>query len=94
MLKPLGNRIVVEKYVEPEEEEKTESGLILSKKKVSTMAASKVVAVGAGLDEKLKEIVTGCTVYYNKSTAFEPYRENDKTYYILEAKEVLGIVED
>jgi len=94
MLKPLGNRILVEKYVEDDEAETSKSGLILAQKKHTNMAASKVVAIGGGLDEKLKDIVPGCTVYYNKSTAFEPYEEDGETYFILEAKEILGIIEE
>lgn len=94
MLKPLGNRILVEKYVEEDQAETSASGLILAKKKRTNMAESKVVAIGVGMDEKFKDIVPGCTVYYNKSTAFEPYTEDDKIYYILEAKEILGIIEE
>lgn len=93
MLKPLGNRVLVEKYVEDDQAETSASGLILAKKKHTNMAASKVVAIGV-VDEQFKDIVPGCTVYYNKSTAFEPYVENDKIYYILEAKEILGIIEE
>ena len=93
MLRPIGNRILV-KAPEEQENVTTASGFILEKPEPTMMATAEVVATSDNMEEKFWNIEVGSKVYFNKSSAFEEYKEDGQKYYIIEAKEILGIVED
>jgi len=93
-LKPLGDRVVIEK---PEEVSTTKSGIVLpdnaSKEKPQT---GKVVAVGPGrtLDNgtvKALEVKSGDEVYYSKYAGAE-IKIEEKEYIILAEAEILAVI--
>ena len=95
MLKPLGNRVLVKQPIEKDEDDKTASGFVLSKKPYKPLVEAEVTAVGIGIEDKFSAIKVGSKIYYNKNVAFEEYEdEAGEKYWIIEAKEILGIIEE
>ncbi|WP_349409271.1 co-chaperone GroES [Pseudalkalibacillus sp. SCS-8] len=93
MLKPLGDRIVVELV---ESEEKTASGIVLPDSAKEKPQEGKIVAVGTGRvtdnGEKVAlEVSEGDTVIYSKYAGTE-VKYQGKEYLILRESDVLAIV--
>ncbi|MFC7372434.1 co-chaperone GroES [Fictibacillus iocasae] len=93
MLKPLGDRIVIELV---ESEEKTASGIVLPDTAKEKPQEGKVVAVGTGRvadnGERIAlEVSEGDTVIYSKYAGTE-VKYQGKEYLILRETDVLAIV--
>ncbi|QLK86450.1 co-chaperone GroES [Staphylococcus sp. 17KM0847] len=94
MLKPLGSRIVIEKK---EQEQTTKSGIVLTDSAKEKSNEGEVVAVGPGRllengERIVPEVQVGDRVVFQQYAGTEVKR-NDKKYLILEAEDVLAIVE-
>ncbi|RAL22020.1 co-chaperone GroES [Thermoflavimicrobium daqui] len=94
MIKPLGDRIVLEAI---EKEEKTASGIVLPETAKEKPQEGRVVAVGSGrIDEKgsrvALEVKVGDRVIFSKYAGTEVKYDN-KEYLILRESDVLAIVE-
>jgi chaperonin GroES len=94
MIKPLGDRVVLEAV---EKEEKTASGLVLPDTAKEKPQEGRVVAVGAGrLDDNgnriALEVNVGDTVIYSKYAGTE-VKYGDKEYLILRESDILAVVE-
>lgn len=88
-IKPIGERILVEKI---KKEEKTNSGIILtSSSNANKENIAKVVAVGDG-EKVSKSIKAGNTVIHSEYSGTNVKHQN-KEYLILEFDNVLGIIE-
>lgn len=93
MLKPLGDRVIIEVV---EQEEKTASGIVLPDSAKEKPQEGKVVAVGSGRvtenGEKVAlEVKEGETVIYSKFAGTEVKYEG-KEYLILRENDILAIV--
>lgn len=93
MLKPLRDYVVLEKA---KEEEKTKSGIILTEQPKEEPGKGIVVAVGPGKTENGAvipvELKVGQKVIYKKYSGTE-IKENQKEYLLIEAENILAIVE-
>ncbi|SOC41270.1 co-chaperone GroES [Salinicoccus kekensis] len=94
MLKPLGNRVIIDLT---QEEETTKSGIILTDSAKEKPQEGTVVAVGTGkiLDNGTRvevEVNVGDKVVYSKFAGTE-LKHEDKDYLILTDNEILAIVE-
>lgn len=95
MLKPLGDRILVE--IIEETEQKTAGGLYVPDTAKEKSQRGKVIAVGSGktLDSGAKvalEVTVGDTVYFAKYGGTEVTLDG-KNYSILAERDILAIVE-
>ncbi len=95
MLKPLGDRVLVE--IVEETEQKTAGGLYVPDTAKEKSQRGKVVAVGSGktLDNGTKvavEVSVGDTVYFAKYGGTEVTLDN-KNYSLLSERDILAIVE-
>ncbi|GAE32490.1 MULTISPECIES: co-chaperone GroES [Halalkalibacter] len=93
MLKPLGDRIVIELV---ESEEKTASGIVLPDSAKEKPQEGKVVAVGTGRvtdnGERIElEVSTGDAIIFSKYAGTEVKYEG-KEYLILRESDVLAII--
>jgi chaperonin GroES len=94
MIKPLGDRVVLEPV---EKEEKTASGIVLPETAKEKPQEGKVIAVGTGrLDEKGNriplEVKVGDRVIFSKYAGTE-VKYGEKEYLILRESDILAIVE-
>lgn len=93
VLKPLGDRVVIEVV---EKEEKTVSGIVLPDTAKEKPQEGKVIAVGSGHlveDERVPlEVKVGDTVIYSKYAGTEVKVAN-KEYLIVRESDILAIVE-
>ncbi|CAM4287699.1 co-chaperone GroES [Lacicoccus alkaliphilus] len=94
MLKPLGNRVIIDLT---QEEETTKSGIILTDSAKEKPQEGTVVAVGTGkiLDNGTRvevEVNVGDKVVYSKFAGTE-LKHEDRDYLILTDNEILAIVE-
>ncbi|GCF95255.1 10 kDa chaperonin [Enterococcus florum] len=94
MLKPLGDRVILEVA---QEEEKTVGGIVLASAAKEKPQTAKVVAVGEGnvLDNGEKSpmpVAVGDTVMFEKYSGTE-VKYDGKEYLILSAKDIMAIVE-
>ena len=94
MLKPLGDRIVIELI---EAEEKTASGIVLPDSAKEKPQEGKVVAVGSGrvLDngERIApEVAVGDRIIFSKYSGTE-VKYQDKEYLILRESDILAVVQ-
>ncbi|WP_048601186.1 co-chaperone GroES [Rubeoparvulum massiliense] len=93
MLKPLGDRVVIEVV---EKEEKTVSGIVLPDTAKEKPQEGKVIAVGSGHlveDDRVPlEVKVGDTVIYSKYAGTEVKVAN-KEYLIVRESDILAIVE-
>jgi chaperonin GroES len=96
MLKPIGDHILVEPVTK---EEMTKSGLYLPDSAQEKPQQGKVLAVGSGkyVDDTLVSfadmgLAVGHTVMFTKYGPTE-VKLDEKTYYILQSGDILGIVE-
>ncbi|EOH98019.1 co-chaperone GroES [Enterococcus sp. 669A] len=94
MLKPLGDRVILEVA---QEEEKTVGGIVLASAAKEKPQTAKVVAVGEGnvLDNGEKSpmpVAVGDTVMFEKYAGTE-VKYDGTEYLILSAKDIMAIVE-
>ncbi|WP_066191389.1 MULTISPECIES: co-chaperone GroES [Gracilibacillus] len=93
MLKPLGDRVIIELV---EQEEKTASGIVLPDSAQEKPQEGKVVAVGSGRvtehGEKIApEVEEGNTIIFSKFAGTEVKYEG-KDYLILRENDVLAVI--
>ncbi|MFD2655861.1 MULTISPECIES: co-chaperone GroES [Gracilibacillus] len=93
MLKPLGDRVIIELV---EQEEKTASGIVLPDSAKEKPQEGKVVAVGSGRvtdnGEKVAlEVEEGNTIIFSKFAGTEVKYEG-KEYLILRESDILAVV--
>jgi len=91
MLKPLGNRVLIEPL---KAEEITKAGIILPDSAKEEKSEGKVVAIGSGLvdgKEYKFSVKVGDSVLYGKYSGEEVKIEN-KEYKIVKEDEILGIL--
>lgn len=93
MLKPLGDRIVIEPV---EKEEKTASGIVLPDSAKEKPQEGRVVAVGSGKltdsgDRVALEVSEGDVIIFSKYAGTE-IKFDEKEYLILRQDDVLAIV--
>ncbi|GGM39519.1 10 kDa chaperonin [Paraliobacillus quinghaiensis] len=93
MLKPLGDRVIIELV---EQEEKTASGIVLPDSAKEKPQEGKVVAVGSGRvtdnGEKIAlEVAEGNTIIFSKFAGTEVKYEG-KEYLILRENDILAII--
>ncbi|MBA4544441.1 co-chaperone GroES [Thermoactinomyces daqus] len=94
MIKPLGDRVVLEPV---EKEEKTASGIVLPETAKEKPQEGRIVAVGTGrIDEKGSriplEVKEGDLVIFSKYSGTE-VKYGEKEYLILRESDILAIVE-
>lgn len=94
MLKPLGDRVIIEVK---EEEETTASGIVLAGSAKEKPQTGEVIAVGEGrvLDDGTKASIPvsiGDTVYFEKYAGSEVKYEG-KDYLIVRENDIVAIVE-
>lgn len=94
MLKPLGNRVVIDLT---QKEETTKSGIVLTDSAKEKPQEGTVVEVGSGrvLDNGTRievEVKPGDRVVYSKFAGTE-IKHEDKDYLVLADNEILAIVE-
>ena len=93
MLKPLHDYVVLEKV---KEEEKTQSGIILTQKAKDEPSHGTVIAVGPGKTEDGKlvpvDLKEGQRVIYKKYSGTE-VKDEGKDYLLIKAEDILAIVE-
>lgn len=95
MLKPLGNRVIIERK---EQEQTTKSGIVLTDSAKEKSNEGIVVAAGTGrvLDNGEKvapEVKEGDRVVFQEYAGSEVKR-GDETYLILNVEDLLAIIED
>jgi chaperonin GroES len=93
MLKPLGDRVVVEPQ---KQEQVTASGIVLPEQAKEKPVQGKVIAVGRGKIENGKtiplDVKVGDTMYFNKYAGTE-VKIDGKEYLIMRESDILAIVE-
>ncbi|WP_434121946.1 co-chaperone GroES [Salinicoccus roseus] len=94
MLKPLGNRVVIDLT---QKEETTKSGIILTESAKEKPQEGTVVAVGPGkvLDNGRRvelEVKEGDRVVYSKFAGTE-LKHDDKDYLVLADTDILAVIE-
>lgn len=94
MLKPLGDRVVIELV---ESEEKTASGIVLPDTAKEKLQEGKVVAVGSGrtLDNGERvaiDVAAGDRIIFSKYAGTE-VKYDGKEYLILRESDILAVVE-
>lgn len=95
MLKPLGNRVIIERK---EQEQTTKSGIVLTDSAKEKSNEGVVVAVGTGrlLDngEKIApEVKEGDSVVFQEYAGTEVKR-GDETYLILNVEDLLAVIDN
>ena len=94
MLKPLGNRVIIEKK---EQEQTTKSGIVLTDSAKEKSNEGVIIAVGQGrlLDNGTQvapQVSEGDTIVFQQYAGTEVKR-GDKTYLILNEEDILAIIE-
>ncbi|MGN5882454.1 co-chaperone GroES [Staphylococcus simulans] len=94
MLKPLGNRVIIQRV---ETEQTTKSGIVLTDKAKEKSNEGKVIAVGPGrtLDNGnviAPEVKEGDTVVFEQYAGSE-VQVGDEKYLVISEEEVLAIVQ-
>ncbi len=85
--KPLGDRVLAQVI---EREEKTESGIVLPDTAKERPQTAEIIAAGDGEEVKVKK---GDTIVFAKYAGTE-IKLDGTDYMILDAEDVLGVVED
>ena len=88
-IKPLADRVVIKKL---EDEEKTESGLILTGSAKEKPQAAEVIAVGPGTEEVEMVVKEGDHVIYSQYAGTEVKYAGEE-YTILSQRDILATVE-
>lgn len=93
MLRPLHDYVVLEKV---KEEEKTQSGIILTEKPKDQPSKGLVIAVGPGRTEDGTlvpvDLKAGQKVIYKKYSGTE-VTEDKKDYLLIKAEDILAVIE-
>lgn len=93
MLRPLHDYVVLEKV---KEEEKTQSGIILTEKPKDQPSKGLVIAVGPGRTEDGTlvpvDLKAGQQVIYKKYSGTE-VTEDKKDYLLIKAEDILAVIE-
>nr|WP_241259035.1 co-chaperone GroES [Ligilactobacillus pobuzihii] len=94
VLKPLGDRVILEVQ---EEEEQTVGGIVLASNAKEKPQTGKVVAVGAGRvldngEKSVPEVQTGDSVIYDKYAGTEVTYDGEK-YLVVRANDIIAVVE-
>jgi len=94
VLKPLGDRVILEVQ---EEEEQTVGGIVLASNAKEKPQTGKVVAVGAGRvldngEKSVPEVQTGDSVIYDKYAGTEVTYDGEK-YLVVRANDIVAVVE-
>ena len=95
LLKPLGNRVLVQRL---EQEDTLKGGIILPDSAKKKQETAKVIAIGSGQKSKEGEILpmpvkVGDLVLMDKYSGQE-VTMNDEEYIIVKADEIIAIIED
>jgi chaperonin GroES len=93
-VRPLGDRVIVKRV---EEEEKTESGIIIPDTAKEKPQEGKVIAVGPGRKEDGKvialDVKRGDRILFGKWSGTE-IKLDGKEHLILREEDILGVIED
>jgi len=95
IIKPVRNGILVELVQKSKE---TSSGFILTNKDETEQVKGKIIALGNGIGEEkdfIKELSAGMVILFGKYSGEEIASESDdKTYKLIQSKDVIAVVED
>ncbi|HEJ8981253.1 co-chaperone GroES [Staphylococcus aureus] len=94
MLKPIGNRVIIEKK---EQEQTTKSGIVLTDSAKEKSNEGVIVAVGIGrlLNDGTRvtpEVKEGDRVVFQQYAGTEVKRDNE-TYLVLNEEDILAVIE-
>ncbi|HDJ3313640.1 TPA: co-chaperone GroES [Staphylococcus aureus] len=94
MLKPIGNRVIIEKK---EQEQTTKSGIVLTDSAKEKSNEGVIVAVGTGrrLNDGTRvtpEVKEGDRVVFQQYAGTEVKRDNE-TYLVLNEEDILAVIE-
>ncbi|EOB7949256.1 co-chaperone GroES [Staphylococcus aureus] len=94
MLKPIGNRVIIEKK---EQEQTTKSGIVLTDSAKEKSNEGVIVAVGTGrlLNDGTRvtpEVKEGDRVVFQQYAGKEVKRDNE-TYLVLNEEDILAVIE-
>lgn len=94
MLKPIGNRVIIEKK---EQEQTTKSGIVLTDSAKEKSSEGVIVAVGTGrlLNDGTRvtpEVKEGDRVVFQQYAGTEVKRDNE-TYLVLNEEDILAVIE-
>ncbi|MBG1372264.1 co-chaperone GroES [Staphylococcus aureus] len=94
MLKPIGNRVIIEKK---EQEQTTKSGIVLTDSAKEKSNEGVIVAVGTGrlLNDGTRvtpEVKEGDRVVFQQYDGTEVKRDNE-TYLVLNEEDILAVIE-
>ncbi|HDH5521312.1 TPA: co-chaperone GroES [Staphylococcus aureus] len=94
MLKPIGNRVIIEKK---EQEQTTKSGIVLTDSAKEKSNEGVIVAVGTGrlLNDGTRvtpEVKEGDRVVFHQYAGTEVKRDNE-TYLVLNEEDILAVIE-
>ncbi|MEO4338713.1 co-chaperone GroES [Staphylococcus aureus] len=94
MLKPIGNRVIIEKK---EQEQTTKSGIVLTDSAKEKSNEGVIVAVGTGrlLNDGTRvtpEVKEGDRVVFQQYSGTEVKRDNE-TYLVLNEEDILAVIE-
>ncbi|SCU07998.1 co-chaperone GroES [Staphylococcus aureus] len=94
MLKPIGNRVIIEKK---EQEQTTKSGIVLTDSAKEKSNEGVIVAVGTGrlLNDGTRvtpEVKEGDRVAFQQYAGTEVKRDNE-TYLVLNEEDILAVIE-
>ncbi|EOA8617107.1 co-chaperone GroES [Staphylococcus aureus] len=94
MLKPIGNRVIIEKK---EQEQTTKSGIVLTDSAKEKSNEGVIVAVGTGrlLNDGTRvtpEVKGGDRVVFQQYAGTEVKRDNE-TYLVLNEEDILAVIE-
>ena len=94
MLKPLGNRVIIQKS---EQEQTTKSGIVLTDSAKEKSNEGKIIAVGAGrlLDDGTRvapEVKEGDSVVFQQYAGTE-IKHGEETYLILNEDDILAVIQ-
>ena len=94
MLKPIGNRVIIEKK---EQEQTTKSGIVLTDSAKEKSNEGVIVAVGTGrlLNDGTRvtpEVKEGDRVEFQQYAGTEVKRDNE-TYLVLNEEDILAVIE-
>ncbi|CCE59687.1 TPA: co-chaperone GroES [Staphylococcus argenteus] len=94
MLKPIGNRVIIEKK---EQEQTTKSGIVLTDSAKEKSNEGVIVAVGTGrlLNDGTRvtpEVKEGDRVVFQQYAGIEVKRDNE-TYLVLNEEDILAVIE-
>ncbi|HCU9634149.1 TPA: co-chaperone GroES [Staphylococcus aureus] len=94
MLKPIGNRVIIEKK---EQEQTTKSGIVLTDSAKEKSNEGVIVAVGTGrlLNDDTRvtpEVKEGDRVVFQQYAGTEVKRDNE-TYLVLNEEDILAVIE-